>query len=383
MKDLAALVLLILLPTVAMAGHELGNGTDNPDPSEDSAWFIAQASDPNRTFTYCLEISPDFGAQEKDIQQSIDTSMSVWTDYIQKKSINDRFTALGHRIVSQGTLQATCDGTQDLTFYFGATNDEIKIQKTKYANPTAFVYRESFSPKTSWAKGFVWVASAGTIDPSRPFPDWKRTASLTGILLHEFGHILGCGHVSGTIMDADLSSLIATYDIHDENLLKIDYSKELTLSTNGAQYDGSFGDDDSDAFQNFFARSPVGYVRARLVTSPSGDLIHVTDDRGTLDLKLNFSANSRTDFPWATDLFKGVFFDQIIGLTVHVIGRPNQAYAQYGSAQTTSHKQVTIIKEVNAAKPSDEGYGVPLSGPINLKYMKDGQLKTLFKSKTL
>jgi hypothetical protein len=185
--------LVLLFPAVALAaGGWSSIGGDNLNPQDGMAWFMGTAP-----IKFCIQSSASFGVPDSQVADLIVGGGNTWADYIRNKSVNEGFSIDTH-------FQAlkSCDGTEDLTFYLGLDGPKA-VQKAKrlYDDPSAFVVRTQFDMEKGWSKGAVWVAASGKL------ANWNSPNSLKGILLHEIGHILGCSHVQGTIMRADISSL--------------------------------------------------------------------------------------------------------------------------------------------------------------------------------
>jgi hypothetical protein len=207
----------LLLIGLAHAGGISSSGGDNPSADQASAWFLG--AQPVR---YCIVLDPTFGVSEADAEATIATSFQVWRDYIQQKHINEPGFADGPmgtynagneavshaKIIMNTELIASCDQTEDLKFYLGGMNDEVKQYITAFTNPTAFAQRTAYDGLRGWGKGFIWVSGP------RPGPvssiDWKFPFRFEGILLHEIGHVLGNSHIDHTIMREDIASWVET-----------------------------------------------------------------------------------------------------------------------------------------------------------------------------
>ena len=166
----------------------VGNGSDYFPAEHGSAWFLG-----SRKIRWCREGFDDEGA--------IAWAFERWRRYLVKKELNDaryhpeRVRQPGDPVLAMShEPMERCDGSEDLKFYLGVEDERVKRYLPYYVNPIGFAERESYDPATGWGKGLVWVG---------------RREGLRPVLVHELGHVAGCGHVTDTVMDADLAGLIA------------------------------------------------------------------------------------------------------------------------------------------------------------------------------
>jgi hypothetical protein len=187
-------------PTHAWArGGESGAGGAD-DYRIVPAFFLSYATE--TPVNACLQVAPGFGVEQATLHAYVARAYQEWSDYLVAKRLD-----LGGspHILTRLVLRDTCDGSENLTFYFGVENDETARYKSQFANP--FGYAQLTQPGNSFelplkAKGFVWIAPPGSVNDQTHVPTWNsRTAgALYGLVLHEVGHVFGNGHLDGTVM---------------------------------------------------------------------------------------------------------------------------------------------------------------------------------------
>ena len=229
LKKLSLTILLFatLGAVPSFGGHAVGNGGDSLVDYQ--SWFL----DPQRTIKSCLLVAANFGLDTAQVKNEIQSVYGAWRDYLQLKRLN---WELGSTPVMSTniSLAEQCDGTEDLTFYFGVENESVKAAKKQYTKPFAFAEKQAFDQFNSWAKGFIWVAGPSTLGTR--IPDWTVRNTLHGILLHEVGHTMGNGHIEGTIMDEGVGSWLDSEMLlgsgqgsYQWALTHIDHERELLL----------------------------------------------------------------------------------------------------------------------------------------------------------
>jgi Putative peptidase family len=300
-------------------------GGDLHGPDYGAAWFLGTA-----TVRYCVVSHPSFGVDSATIAQSIDEVLGKWAKYIDEKGVN--FGAFSEfKLPTRFQFVSKCAGSEDLTFYFGVTNSQIEAAKKTFDHPISFAYRAAYDMNKGWGKGFVWFSLPGPAGDGGTL-DWQRPFVLTGMLLHEMGHVLGCGHVGGTIMGRDIAQA-ATVGTPEEAkywLADIDQSQELVLCGENCQhtYDGRFGelwDDPNEApkistFARLMGRNPKGTITTRLkyLGKPSQAAqmtLRVADDLGNSDFSISLHEEG-VEFPGNTSIFvRARNFDAGIGFT--------------------------------------------------------------------
>lgn len=216
-------------------GSKGGGGGDIEQPFDGARWFNTFKTD--RAIRYCIEVSPDFRVYDRkgppsvaELRGLIVEAFRQWDQYFHERA--------QYRKGSPGLLAMvpSCDGSEDLAFYFGVSRPEIEKAKKKYSSPYSLAQRTRFDATVhdeEWSKGFIWFANAGSVKLERHgggFPKWSiLNRQLYAAILHELGHVYGCAHASGTIMREDLwriltDGLIGSIYLRD----RIDHEKELT-----------------------------------------------------------------------------------------------------------------------------------------------------------
>jgi hypothetical protein len=201
---LVFLMASLLMPRLSWSGGISSGGSDLADPLHGSAWFL----DARRTIRYCIEISPAFPVPEAEVASEIHFALSTWARYLDLRLPRTGAPdTLRMSIARQATLTPRC-ADADLRFLIGVEDSEVTHYKEGFNDPVAFATRIAYEPLTGWGKGFIWVNGASRLEHEGLDLDWKRPGALRGILLHELGHVFGCDHVPGTIMQPDLADLL-------------------------------------------------------------------------------------------------------------------------------------------------------------------------------
>ncbi|MGK5082378.1 hypothetical protein WDW37_03655 [Bdellovibrionota bacterium FG-1] len=324
------------------AGEGAGSsgGTDNRPVDSGAAWFLG-----SKPIRYCWLRSSDFGATDEQVTTSLSESFLQWKNYLQKVGTSafsgNWFLVPEERRIQVNTERMSqCDGTEDLKFYFGSEDDLTRLVKKQYNHPTALAYRQSYDPIAGWGKGLIWVAAQNSL--AKGFPDWApnkisehpgfaklQVSHLTVQILHEIGHVLGCDHVVGTIMQEDIANWLKAGTViwgSSENW--IDGQRLLYLDGNRAvDVSGNFGlqtswpgyvpyppvaEGENEFFVRFIGRKPVGTVRSQLHLNysvrPMERWLTVEDDLGKTRLLFEGSGKSSWyEFP--VSIFRIVFVD--------------------------------------------------------------------------
>lgn len=225
-KSIICIYIFLILNCHALEGHETGNGGDNFRPENNSAWFLG---DKNKKITFCINRLQDFPIDKEELVYLISAAFRSWGNYIDQKTSRLEYKSNFGRvmeIVTNLQYQESCNKQVDLTFYFGTDSPVINKIKQNFYNPSAFAHRESYDMHKGWGKGFIWFSKPHIVIPEISFPDWNNYKKLFAMLLHETGHVLGCGHIENTIMTKNISLLLRK-NSREEFLTKIDHFKEL------------------------------------------------------------------------------------------------------------------------------------------------------------
>ena len=378
------LTMTLIATTSAFAGARGGGmdsgGSDNKDILNGVAWFLG-----DRTVHYCIDLAPDFGVTKVQAKADIESAFATWNDYIFQKRIFENMNrtdltpnleASYKEVYSSSHYQFadTCDGSQDLVFYLGTLNPQVIEQKKYYENPTAFAYRESYDVAQGWGKGFVWISPPGGVYPDQHFPDWKLPERLHGTLLHEMGHILGNGHVPGTIMQENLTTWMLPDPIMEERdravLTHIDDAKELYICKECAfGFDGELGvgfhatESAEDTFPRLMGRSSVGKIRARFEYSGHGYTLSVEDGISKTEFEIRMT-DPGADFELAKDVFR---MTRVEPMSVSGPAASQIGLSSIGQA-TILGKTETVFVDRNS----------DMSSPLVIYILEDGQRRQLF-----
>ncbi|MCM2278329.1 MAG: hypothetical protein NDJ89_09660 [Oligoflexia bacterium] len=280
--------LLAATATVVLAGQGGSidsGGSDMHAADYGAAWFLG--SDPVH---YCIETAPQFGRTAEDVDVEFRNVLRKWASYIRDRGVDQELQGDPRIQLNLNFVRvAQCDASVELTIYGGVGNQRIQDALKGFENPVAVAIRESYDVFTGRAKGFIWLrlpfAEHLRSSPYFYGLDWTKPHTLEGALLHEFGHVLGNGHVRKTIMEEDLASALIWNDllgsIPDESrrnqyvqarkrqLSQIDWGRSLAMHMDGstAVYLGDMGPVPSPAdvavFTKFVGRAPQGKVKVQ------------------------------------------------------------------------------------------------------------------------
>lgn len=373
---------LLLAVTSVFAGE--GNERNGSDSIQTYAWFLG--TEPIR---YCAVMDPNFGASLPVAMNEILTAFKTWEDYITKKRVNQSTDTRRPVIDAKATPMSTCDGTEDLKFYFGVQNAEVSAEKAKYINPLAFVKELHRDESAGWAKGYIWIASKNEVDHStfRPFPEWSNSRLLRGTLLHEIGHTLGMGHLPGTIMDANFSSNLrgATHGHAADWVTRIDHSAEL-YDCEDCSLKGLISDDQTEAkrvFKLFTGRDANGTPTAIYSlnpnhTNPATPTLFLKDQVGTVALPLSMAKvpGTHDNIYSGLEIWESVFsayrklpYDPATGTEGATRGRHFEINVSYATIKDSKGNTYDCIMEDNL--------GVREATPMRIRYFENHVVKTL------
>ncbi len=382
------------------AGSENSGGTDyHPDTP---AWFSSQ--DASRKISACYEISPTFiadptkGVDTARIGKIITDAFRQWNTYYhvtkglkgQSYSGFDDPSKPPREIVFQLAADpaAHCNGSEDISFYFGVEPAEVKEAKTKLYNPFAFAAIRTSAPGSApaagadrfWNPGFIYVADTGAVQPSQNVPMWTNYDGLPleRIIAHELGHVFGCSHVQGTIM-ADLSQwmLEKTQKSHSQRprsyfspseqakLLAVDQTYDLVTVLWGEEsYALKVSDPNSiyqlptaaGLFKRLAGKAPIGDVTAQVFRSavanswgPGGPAVR--EGAGKVVLT---DSTGKYEFPFS--------ITNLIG----EVGTPGEAFYSNGSSRSRTSK--TFMGSLKQAS----GAPIPVAVNYNFDYARFG-----------
>lgn len=371
-------------------GSSISGGDDRT--TADSAWFLGK----DKVIRYCVERDAAFKVPAAEAIAAVERSFATWRDYIATRK-TDAFGGEAWRLATTWKQVASCDGTDDIRFYFGGQPAEVEAHKTFFVNPAAFAARTAYDLDKGWSDGFIWVSGTKDylLDSGAVVIDWTKPGSLDAILLHELGHVFGNGHVSGTIMEEAIIDRIAYAEPGDEFLRRIDDWMELaTCEDCSESVPGYLGPSPKPSviaatFEMISGRVPTGSITARLdikremdptegVLRPKMELT-IGDAAGITKFPLVFSAAMYwTDTPgaWSFRRFArgdgGFAFTQsmtsrvqIIPATIETANGTKEVYFERNVMTPRSPISITWVhKQYNARLPLFRARTSGLDGSI-------------------
>lgn len=228
----------VMTATTSFQGGADTGGTDRRSPHSDSAWFLGKDE-----IKYCMVVSDDFGFDAAQLPNLIDTVAKTWDAYFKRRGGGGGIRGPLPPIDSTVVALDQCNGTEDVKFYFGVEDQQVQNVKRTYENPVAFAHRTEYKATADnnsfqgWGKGFIWVASSESKTlKTGEIIDWSKPCALHGMLLHEWGHVMGTGHVPGTVMDENIFHR-GHGPANCARLTRIDQNREL-LRTGQYHYKG-------------------------------------------------------------------------------------------------------------------------------------------------
>lgn len=325
-------VLSSRLPAPDAAGHGGGTTGDLDTPFGTSKtlgpWFEGKSKE----IRYCYEVSKSFGLPHATLINGIENAFKVWREYLNKKKLDEDIATTIKYI-------GTCDGSEDLKFYFGVTNDEVKGATTAYCSDIAFAYPTKYQRLTpyaverTWAKGFIWIADTNSLSRKMPYPEGSAhsehmpgfpvwgVSDLSGILIHEIGHVFGNAHAERTIMEPAIGRWIWHYQ--DPKLFHFPESKKaleakfrsidweweyakchelLKRVYVGPLYDpmipGHEHSHSQELFETLTGRKLKGHARVRLIRDSDRTEIFLEDYAGSHQLPLGPHGGQRALRSW-------------------------------------------------------------------------------------
>jgi hypothetical protein len=286
-RSLACFLFLFPVSTIGFAGAESSGGLEHDLQAIGAAWFLNFPDHPHEKIRVCVIDAPSRLARDRiDHPTLVKWAFSNWSSYLlEKHTLDDASTPWDARqLVTKIEVSPSCQGGEDLRVYFGSSDADVEKAKLHYHDPIAMAERMSYDTTSGWGKGLIWIE-----------PEMTEELDLRGILLHEIGHVLGCEHVSGTIMDGDLARYLppgsmSSEDLRARTLTHIDGSKELYVCKfcSGTYTSGSHPI--PSAFKALLKRDPVGaasvvFQKTAATPMPMG-VLALSDATGTTSFRI-------------------------------------------------------------------------------------------------
>lgn len=359
-----------ILPSLAWAGFEHGNGGDSAPFEVGSAWFL----DPSHVIQVCIKKDANFGVNDAAVSQAIGDAFGAWKKYYAEK-VKSSPSGFLVQPTFEFQLLPSCIGSEDLVVYMGESSPEVEKAKTGYYHPIAFAERTSYEVNQGWGKGFIWIAG------NLPEIDWSAPSKLLGILLHEFGHVYGCDHVAGTIMTADIRRLIMNAPVDPVRAKRvighIDAEKELVLNPWGSfAYDGKIStratnEEQAETFKLLTGRDPVGSMSARLASEAVNELIlTLGDQNGSTEIRIPV-LDVGDVFESSVSAFKTVrrvHYDNLAVLERNEVPAGTGS-VELGILHGPNQESYQVVIERNSGG---------LGSPVRLRYFQKGRTRDLF-----
>jgi hypothetical protein len=225
------------------------------------AWFHGKT----KTAHYCVNVDKNFGLKAQDVQLKIQAAAETWVNYLQTKHYIGPKAGFDLDLTTSFVLNPSCQGNEELSFYFGESNDQIEKLKKGYFQPVAF--SEMTNDAFDQHQGIVWVTNPGVLGGMRV--DWQLAGALDLILLHEFGHIFGSTHADDTVMARNMGEVVFRAIGNNNSLqvpIAIDQSHEL-LTCHDCTYEFTeLGHAQLQSrFRKLVGRDPLGRATGTLI----------------------------------------------------------------------------------------------------------------------
>ena len=346
--------------------HQIGFGT---------AWYTG-----TKEIQYCIEVTTKFGFSAVELQQNFESAAETWKRYILDRRIQTELPQV-NRLNLNLRYVGTCKGHEALRLYFGSEPTEVIEAKKKFEKPYALAIRESYDLPTGMGKGFIWFAMPGSVFPlggDTGFPNWTKPYTLHGMMLHELGHVLGVGHLEGTIMRESMMSWMQLMDSNEawtqsrgkSVLTSIDdikilfFRPYLSLDIEGRF---SYNKDPNETkliFRTFMGRDPLGPVRVTFSIGTSMKLV-ISDAKEKSAFEISSPDDTKKYFLLLRNIF-GVYYQ---GKYPTVESLSAIGLSGVGFLKTKDGKSYAIQYSINA-----EG----LDGPVHLTMLDGENTKKIF-----
>lgn len=378
LKRLLTSTLVLTAASAALAGGYSGSSGDMHDPMDDWAWYLGDAP-----IRYCIEIDPQFGRTADEVQKEFESVVQQWKSYVSERSVYTE-AKTEFRLNFNFQYAGSCQGSEDLRLIMGLEPEEVVKAKAKFDRPFAFSIRQRYDESKARGQGFIWLARHGALEKTsagRVFPNWQRTENLHGALLHELGHVLGNGHIPGTIMTAELGQWLQMADsvpsmekCFGRKLTQIESERILHYSApspaihrNGIV---AFNENEQSAtFKRLMGRRPVGKISAEfewrafeehrltLRDSNGSHTFNLVEQPGYSSVTIGFSRN-------------------VFVVRYGQNGQDHVYASAFSSPGGTSHATTKTVSGETLLVDVD--YNTNIYGPFQLRYLDGKQWQSLF-----
>ncbi|MBN8555835.1 MAG: hypothetical protein J0L93_10355 [Deltaproteobacteria bacterium] len=344
------------------AGNNVGNGVPDIDDRKDAAWF----TNVNEPVHYCVQTTSDSSVDLVFAKREVARAIEDWKRYIQERpGLNSPIS-----LQTDWREEGVCDNA-DIHFDIGTTPSD---------NHVAEAVKTKIDLINGVSKGYIRVAAAGsmTVKGGMPFPNWMKPNHLFSILLHEIGHVMGCGHVDGTIMDERL--VLALRFNNQERLASIDqrrilfYDNIAPLAYRGSLGNAAIGSDPGGSESNYrklAGREARGDIRAEYF--PNEALLVIDDGQGAIKVRFERSlSQTSADLRFADSSRRFYRMKEYSGGGYLITSDQNYGFVNMMRA-FTPNGVITVQVYVNAL-------AIGRDGPIGIDLVEDGKLLGLFRA---
>jgi len=358
----------------SLTGGADTGGADNKRFDSDAAWFLG-----DRAIRYCIKVAPGFGVDAAAIDRAVIDATDTWARYVADHKVYPANTSPGMSLATKLTKLPSCDGSEDVTFAMGITNASIEAVRSTYDNPTAFAHRSEYDMLSGWGKGVVWVAPPASVYPGAHFPDWTKPCTLQGILLHEWGHVLGTDDIEGTIMEPDLTPDLQMVDTDPQRacgiLTSIDNQRELLLSLkadySGTIWRGANQTYQAQMFQLLTGSAPQGRITTRLRYNEGQGFLYTVQDEV---LQKEFLIKLLPELPTG---FRGGQVFKVAKSKSNPSGSTSRAFSM-GSDGLVLHGFLTTADGQTHMVLLERNTDGLTAGPIGLQILTEGKFLPIF-----
>lgn len=353
---------------------EKGNGAETWIDVNNSAWFTNSTLWPRA----CYQVDPGFGVSRETIAKAVNEAEHAWWNYVHSKQIE-----VSIRMLNSWNI-VECYGDEDIVYYFGSKPQEVQDALSKFTRPVAFAYRTEVDVAAGKSRGFIWVAPQGALTTgSAVYPDWSQRYNLTGILMHELGHVYGVDHVSLTIMDERVADFLSMNDSErKERLSGIDSYRDLYICLDcPVSKPGLLGLAVDQNFKELVGRTSVGPVFARVEGSFTKSLKLIIDDfSGTsvFDVEIPSLEDGLSSSGETEGIFRVASADQDGLITFTQINRGTRVV--YAKMKTSLGRELPLVIELNMSTKTKLGGDDVIVDGLVIKTFEQGLPKVLFYS---